>query len=428
MTAQTIPLTSADPLRSLPPAGEIIVRGGAYTVAGLVRENKEEADVLARLSAVERIETLNRWIAFGATLDGRATAVADADYMAKETQRLLETFRSTMDREIRVRFDPASEGSLTRPMVEEARDSKRVLAEAQKHLAELVRVNFDPNDARSAVAKIAVLLRGLEASFETSFDPKRKDSIWGKFDERTEALVKRMTGPDGPLQGVVRELQALRAEVCRADSAKAAKAAVIERSSVKGGLFEDDLEGRLISLARAHGDVVERTGTKPGPGGSKRGDFVVRLAAKQGSLVIEAKSGAINSLPKLLKEMDEAKATRSADLVMTVVRDADQLPEQARPFQYYEEGIVVCAENLDFAFRIARWVVSVQNRAVPDAVDSAVAREAAADIIAGLRRLRPTRQQLSVIEKAAENMRDYLAEMEHEIIEAAKRIEDNLES
>jgi hypothetical protein len=399
---------------------------GTYSLWGLKRDKREEAEALAPLSAEERMRHVSRWLAFGYALDQRAKAVQDADYLGRETDRMIEGVRTFLEQEVRLRFDPSNENSLTRPIVDHVADSKRALAEAHEHLAELVRVNFDANDARSAVAKIGTLLKGMEAQLDSRFDPKRKDSVLGQFDEKTDLLLKRLAAPDGPFQSIAAELHAMRIEFARIQAAHEGKSGVIERTPIKGGVFEDELEAKLTALARAHGDIVERTSTKAGPGGSKRGDFVVTLAGKVGTIVVEAKGGAITSLPKLVDYLETAKAARSADLAIAVVRDANDMPLQARPFQFYEEGIVVSANNFEFAFKIARWVVALQNRNVPEEVDAAAVQEAVADVLAAVKRLRPARQQLVVIEKAADALRGHLQDMESDIIDAVKGLEESL--
>jgi hypothetical protein len=61
---------------------------------------------------------------------------------------------------------------------------------AQRQLEDLLKLNFDPNDARSAVAKIGTMLTALERDLDTRFDPKRRDSVLGRFDERMEARAE----------------------------------------------------------------------------------------------------------------------------------------------------------------------------------------------------------------------------------------------
>ena len=408
-------------------AEHVQLDGTSYTINLLRRENAEEVRLLSALPDAEREVTLQRWLSLGSALDQRANAVVDADYLSREGERVLTEIRAFLDSELRRRLDPNAEDSLTRPVLDHARDSQRLVVEAREHLDTLIKTNFDPNDSRSAVAKISGLLQGLESRLELRFDPKRKDSVLGAFDVRFEAMLAKLGGPNGPFRVIAQELQAIRTEIARAEEARSVRAEVLDRSSAKGVVFEDHVERTLATFARAHGDVVERTGSRSTPGGSKKGDFVIKLAREMGSIVIEAKSGAITSVPRLLRELGDAKRNRSADLAIAVIRDADQMPPQMRPFQFYDEGVVVASSHLEFAYRVARWVVAAQNEELPTAVDPAMARDAVDAIVAALKRLRPARQQLTTIEKAADALREVLEEFEKEIIQATEQLEESIE-
>lgn len=412
--------------RSVGTADKVTVSSDGYDLEGFHRHNADEARALADLAPEERKAAVHRWLGFGFAVDRRASALADTQHLEAETNRLVARVQNVLEEEIRRRLDPNVENSFTRPLVDQAIDSRRIVADAQAQLGELVKTNFDPNDTRSVVSRISALLAGLNTQLEQRFDPARRDSVIGKFDERFESALKKLSAPEGPFQVVANELQALRLEVVRQAADRNGKESVLVKSSAKGGLFEDELEERLTALARVYGDVLERTTTTRGPGGSKKGDFVVELAGHSGRIVIEAKAGAITSMPKLVSALDEARTTRGADLAIAVVKEPDDLPMQARPFQFYDEGVVVSFDSFEFAYRVARWVVVVQNRNVPEKIDGPAAKAAIADILAALKHLRPTRAQLVAIEKAAEKMREHLGEAESEIVEAVNALERSL--
>lgn len=145
-------------------------------------------------------------------------------------------------------------------------------------------------------------------------------------------------------------------------------------------MFEEEIEQRLMAVARVSGDVVQRTGTRPGPGGSKRGDLTIDLAGGVGRIVIEVKSGAIASPPKLIGELEGATATRDADLAIAVVRNADDIPIQARPFQFYATSCRRCSATCSAGSssspcsRTCRRTRSNKTRAAPKISDGATAR------------------------------------------------------
>jgi hypothetical protein len=264
----------------------------AYRLDQFVRSNRDEAEHLRALPDGERAREVHRWIDLGRLVDRRTEAVAEADYISKEVDRLVTNVRSSFETEIRKRFDPDADKSLTRPIVEQAVQVKSVVAEAHRQMQELLKTNFDPNDARSAVAKIAASIQAADKQIANRFDPERRDSVIGRIDERVggqlATLTKWMSGPEGPFQRLQKDIESLKLEIAKREAVKAAKGEVLAISTRKGIDFEDELEEHLERLAQVHGDAVERTGDKPGAGGSKRGDFVLDLADGLGRIVVTA--------------------------------------------------------------------------------------------------------------------------------------------
>lgn len=86
---------------------------------------------------------------------------------------------------------------------------------------------------------------------------------------------------------------------------------------------------------------------------------------------------------------------------------------------------IAVQERSEFAFRIARWVVATQNASLPEDVDAAAVHDAVAEVLAALKRLRPARQQLALIEKAADALRAHLQELESGIVDAVKGLEES---
>jgi hypothetical protein len=403
----------------------VAVEADGYVINKLERHAPEEAEALSRLGPDERANLVQRWLGLGFVVDQRVSMISEADYFEKRIQAVLINFNQFIA-DLKTELDPGVESSLTRPLVDHAVDSKRAITEAQLQLGELMKVNFDQNDKRSAVAKIAALHDGLREQLDVRFDPKRKDSIFGRVDERLEVFAKRLAAPDGPFQAIANQIEALRIELARQDAARSSAGQIIEATTAKGGVFEDEFETQLMTIARTLGDVVDRSTTKVGPGGGKKGDFVIDLARGGGRIAIDTKAGKIRSLPELLKVLEGAAETRGADLAMAVVREADDIPLQARPFQFYEEGIIVDAANFEFAYRVARWIVLVQNKNVPESISGPEARAAVDDIAAAIKHLRPARTHLSAIEKATTAVRGHLSDLESDIVDAVRVLEAGL--
>lgn len=406
----------------------VILDPGTYRVDGLVRSSNEEVAVLGDLAEEHRPEQVERWIELGVLVEKRVSAVADGDYLGREVDRLVESVRGSIDGEIRRRFDPAADQSLTKPIVEQTTQVKTVLGELQHHLDEMMKRNFDPNDARSVVARMTALVALADKQIAHRFDPARKDSVVGSIDQtvttRLGSLEKWMAASDGPFATMKGEIERLRVEIAKQQAVASTQRDMFARSSQKGTAFEDDLEPILSELARAHGDTVERTSKVAGPGGRKCGDFVITLRGGTGRVVIEAKNGKVGSIPKLLTELREARQIRSADHAIAVARDAEYLPRQVGRFQPYDEGVVTSLELLEVALRWVRAELSL--RQSDGEVDSAAIEQGLKGLRTSLRRIRPVRAQLRAIEKASEAIASEIQSMEDEIVEASEAIEEAL--
>lgn len=400
----------------------------AYRVDGLVRRELAEVVVLRELEDGERVAVVERWVTLGRVVDERSAAVADTDYLAREVDRLVHGVESSLGGEIRRRFDPNAEHSLTRPIVDSGAQVRVVLTQVQKQLEDLVKRSFDPNDTRSGVAKMMALVKEADQSIARRFDPERKDSVVAKLEgavnDRLGELRKGMLAADGPFAALQSELQAIRVELARRDAADVARHEELAVSSRKGRVFEDELEPVLENLARAHGDTVERTGDRACVGRSKRGDFVITLAAGLGRVVIEARDGKIASLPKLLGELAEARRNRSADHAIAVVRDAADLPRQVGRFQTYPQGLVVGGDLVDVALRYVRGELAL--RQTDTELDVASIEQALQGVRAVLRRVRPVRANLGEILKASGKIEAEVDAMEEQLREVTAAIDDAL--
>lgn len=150
-----------------------------------------------------------------------------------------------------------------------------------------------------------------------------------------------------------------------AESVKAERDSMVDRSSTKGYDFEGTLQGVLSSFA---GEVltVENTGTRTGTlGSSRKGDFVFRRDGDP-VLVVEAKNRTRSKVPSdmvLIEEFNEMLVNRECAaglwICSTREQNRDQLVRRLTDTQYsvvLEEG----TEQVVFAF--LRFALAVSDR------------------------------------------------------------------
>lgn len=299
--------------------------------------------------AIGGSELLEHVVTAGVLALRSANAVVDADYVAREVQRLLTSVDTTMtvhgDR-LQGLFDP------------ERRDS--VIASIRTVMSEHV-------DGRDS--KMAKLL-----------DLSRDDS---------------------PLRAIVDELAKVRSQVegyrCDVearDAAESARATAYEIGTQKGRDFEEVVVDALHKLAAVCGDSVEAVGDVTGTSGrSKTGDVVVTVNPRDSRgvpvrLGFEAKDRSLNAKSTRV-QLDATLANRDASSAVAIFARPAQMPKGTYPFAELGDNRFACLLDkgdpddllaLTVAYRLARhWALvdmtaddaTLDLRAMRDALDGA---------------------------------------------------------
>ncbi|MBF6606001.1 MAG: hypothetical protein IVW53_10510 [Chloroflexi bacterium] len=257
---------------------------------------------------------------------------------------------------------------------------------------------FDETKRDSAIGRIGTLLGtyfdGDASKLARLIDPTRLGSPMYQFREEIS---------DGFAQ--------LNERLTAIEAAAAARATERARSAAKGVDFEDVIEAMLGDLARANGDLLDRTANEAGDViKSKKGDFVLTVneALARGAdlrVVIEAKDRAISGRA-IRDELREAKTNRSAAVGLVVFTPA-HAPTGIAPFDI-RAGDVYCVidpaapeiTTLEAAVRLARLlaVATLVEREVE--VDAAAVSAALAGIREQLETIKALKSQLTSIGNA----------------------------
>ncbi|MHB8459699.1 MAG: hypothetical protein ACYDAK_01285 [Candidatus Limnocylindrales bacterium] len=257
---------------------------------------------------------------------------------------------------------------------------------------------FDETKRDSAIGRIGTLLGtyfdGDASKLARLIDPTRLGSPMYQFREEIS---------DGFAQ--------LNERLTAIEAAAAARATERARSAAKGVDFEDVIEAMLGDLARANGDLLDRTANEAGDViKSKKGDFVLTVneALARGAdlrVVVEAKDRAISGRA-IRDELREAKTNRSAAIGLVVFTPA-HAPSGIAPFDI-RAGDVYCVidpaapdmTTLEMAVRLARLlaVATLVEREVE--VDAAAVSAALAGIREQLETIKALKSQLTSIGNA----------------------------
>lgn len=159
-------------------------------------------------------------------------------------------------------------------------------------------------------ASLALWRRDIESLMDSTFNPDRSSSAFGRLDQILAAAnqdqltaTRRLLNPDADDSPMARlaatvqrqistvlEAVALLSDKVAADSAaKAAIATAMERSAVKGEDYEQKVVQVVTGIAAARGDIAEGTGRTAGStGGGLVGDIIVTVGATRTNAEIDA--------------------------------------------------------------------------------------------------------------------------------------------
>lgn len=219
----------------------------------------------------------------------------------------------------------------------------------------LVRDILDMNNKNSPIGKLRETIEshfvGKDSEMYSMLDPNSKDSPIARF-----------------RQDVLNELQKIETMI----ETHLLKKEIIEKTTQKGFIFEDDLEDFLLRVSKPFGDTVERVGTEKGKLGNLKGDFVITLndssiKGQPPKIVVEAKTGKSVriTIKSLLGELRDAIKNREAQFAIAVTET--MISDSIGCYRGVEGDKIICAfeDNglpLEVAYRIARTYLLMKMR------------------------------------------------------------------
>ena len=338
------------PTPAATPATIVRLEGDRIVVDRLTLLDPGLAAYVAERPADDRPALVQRALKIGLVALQDAGVTVNVDVVRREFESLLKQSEATNERAaaaleqtLRTNFADG-DGRLPRTLEKFLGDRGQL----KTMVAEL----FDETKRDSAIGRIGTLLGryfdGDASKLALLIDPTRLGSPMYQFREEVSAGFAKLND----------RLTAI-------EAAGAARASERAKSAAKGADFEDVLEAMLGDLARAHGDLLDRTANDAGDVlKSKKGDFVLTVneALARGAdlrVVIEAKDRAISGRA-IRDELREAKINRGAPVALVVFTPA-HAPAGIAPFDI-RAGDVYCvidpaapdAATLEAAVRLAR--------------------------------------------------------------------------
>ena len=262
-----------------------------------------------------------------------------------------------------------------------------------------------------------------------------------QVDEAKKQMTKELSldEENSALSRIRKELATFQAEVRTTLEALQVRKEEQSRSPQHGVAFEDAVAQLLGREAQRLGDIFERTGATTGVlPRSKKGDFVVEMgpesAAPGGKVVVEAKDKPM-SLPEALKELDEAKRNREAQLGVFVY-GTGAAPQDMEPLLRYGNDLVVTWDvddpasdvYLKAALSVARaLIVREEARGAESTADLAALDNAIASVVKALGGAEKIRGWAKTIGDRARDISDEAYKLERKAKGELERMQDVVE-
>lgn len=296
--------------------------------------------------------------------------------------------------------------------------TQRLLDAHKQELAKLVTPLTDANAKDGLPTKMAELL-----------DQANRNAL-----QRIAVMLQ--DGEEGALAKAVKQItEQVKETGLSLTKQLAGREALLTKSNLRGGRFEDVLAARLPILARGMGRV-EHCATSPGEKAGNAGDYLITLASTRAeeplTLAIEAKSHKGRFSPNEIKrETKAARLNRGAAAAILITDSADILPDglgfgQVSDSDFYvaldpeqcDETPLTCA--LYFAKVAALATVSHEK---PDQIDLNAALREVSVMRGLLEQFSKIEGGHSKIDKELTNVRTYAGDVRSDLLATLRRLD-----
>lgn len=214
---------------------------------------------------------------------------------------------------------------------------------------------------------------------------------------------------------------------------------MIEKTSLKGDEFEDELHEMLSEIANVTGDKVEKTGEEIGElAQSKKGDFVITLQDSEKKIVVEAKD-TYYTQPDIEEEMDEAIRNRNASYGLFIAKSIENVPNKVGWFNEYNgDFLVLCLEDgsdetksipeelMKIAYRWSRMRIQAKRSVNTEEIDTTAVSQEIEEAERKLESFSNIRRKCTSIEDAADDIRDEADDIQQTLEDKLRELNQEL--
>ncbi|HLC67645.1 MAG TPA: hypothetical protein VJI12_02060 [archaeon] len=351
----------------------------SITIKNLVIKND---DLFAFLEAhPDHEEAVRKAIVVGALGIRSMGTDVKMDYVDKKFAEFMSDIKQKFDEQhmnvqnlIVETFD---EENVQSPMFKFAKNLETYFNDKTGVVRNIINDTFDLANKKSPIGALAQNLDlyfndtgTVKKMLDSHFDLNARDSSMSQFVDKLsenfdvdKGTIRKLLNPSEqgmPVYLLKEELMRNINDLREKMVATKAEQTILDKSTQKGGVFEDFVYELLHDITNAHGDTIENTKSKIGRMADRKvGDFVVHMKDGDERIVVEAKDSVKHSIPEVLEEIRDSIENRDAKFGIFLFKTVDQMPQKLRPCRIERNYIVTSADGggLYYAYHVARTII-----------------------------------------------------------------------
>jgi len=298
--------------------GSVELNDGKVTIKDVTIDDANTHKILTDINEENRADFIKKAIVIGSIGLRNLYLTDNVDYVEKEFKELMKNFDN------------------------QSRDLVKNLDDKSRDIKELIERTLDIESNTSSLGKMRVL-------FEEYFDKRggKISELLSPFEEGSP--IKKLKDE------ISKQIQELRDELLKEN----AKDEIMEKTTLKGGKFEEIALEEIEDYCSEYEDVVLPTGEILGRK-NKIGDITIDIDGDEKKrVVIECKDAGNYSHKKTVDEINDAIENRDANFGIFLFKSQDQIPAALKPMKISKNYIVTAHTDfgLYFAVRVARIMV-----------------------------------------------------------------------
>ena len=294
-------------------------------INNLVIDDENTYKIVNDIKEDKREDFIKKAIIIGAIGLRNLYLTENVDYVEKEFKELLKSLES-QSKDIKYNLE------------KEFKELLKNSADQSKEIKNMIEKTLDVDSNSSSLGKMRVL-------FEDYFD-KRKGKIsdlLSPFED--DSPIKKLK------EEIFNKIQELRDELIK----DKARGELIDKTSLKGGIFEDVVLEAVEDFCSEYEDKVAPVGEISGKR-NKIGDITIDINGDENRrIIIECKDSSSYSYKKTIDEINDAIENRNAKFGIFLFKSTDQVPSVIAPVKITNNYIITSFDQgIYFALRVAR--------------------------------------------------------------------------